>query len=122
MKKIQNVLKELYNLESVIKHDEIIGENGIIKMQIQPPRANCTQTDEHSRWLLRMAPSKSFDRWSVSTAVLERFDNPEQIVKFLSNTSNVYKQLLHSLSNDYKELHERLEELECGGFELKEGK
>jgi hypothetical protein len=114
MSKIQNIPKSKCEVDAVVECNDIIGDNEIIKIRIEPPRPNCPSTDEHSKWLLRVAPSESFDRWSVSEAISERFDNTAQISEFLSNTSDVYKMVLQRLSEDYKELEGRYMELEYG--------
>ena len=83
----------------------------------QPERANCPASDEHSKWLLRLASSASFDRWGVSAAISERFDNTVQVTEFLSNTSAVYKMVLQRLSEDYKELEDRYMDAEYGEWD-----
>lgn len=123
MIKLKNILKDKYNIATDVKlvtgsqHGLLFGDNGFIKVQIESPCTNPNCREELRRWVLRMAPSESFDRWSVSAAISERFDEPEQIVKYLSNTAEVYKALFKTLSNDYKELYDKWEELEFKDFE-----
>lgn len=117
MLEIQEILKDKYNIATGIQQNIIFGDNGLIKVQIELPRANCSHADVHSKWLLRMAPSESFDRWSVSAAVCERFDGAEQIVNYLSDPSEIYKRLFKRLSKDYQELYSQWEELEFENFE-----
>lgn len=112
---IQNILKDKYCVATIIRHDMIVGVTGLIMVQIEPPRANCDPPDEHAKWLLRMAPHRSFDRWSVSAAISERFNGPEEIAAYLSDTAVVYKALFERLSEDYKELDDRCMEMEYSG-------
>ena len=111
---IRDTLKEKYNLDTTIKHDEIIGDNGLIKIRIEPPCKTPDCREEQKKWLLRMAPSASFDRWSVSAAIEERFDNPDRIVEFLCHVAMIYKKLFDSLSNDYMALNKENEMLTYG--------
>ena len=117
LEKIQKVLKDVYNVDTAVKWNDLVGDNKLIKVQIEPPRANCPSTDEHYKWLLRMAPSESFDRWSVSAAISERFDEPWQIAEFLSNACEVYKSLFNKLSENYKELNYRFTDMEYGKWD-----
>ena len=117
MELIKIMLKNRYNLAADNKYGMLVGDNGLIKVQVEPPRTNCLPTDEHSKWLLRMAPSESFDRWSVSAAITERFDAPEQIVSYLSNAADVYKMLLKKLSEDYKELEDKYLDSQYGEWD-----
>ena len=117
MDKVRDVLKEKYNIDTSVKYGMIIGDNGLIKIQIEPPRPNCDSVDEHSKWLLRMAPSASFDRWSVSAAISERFNGTNQIVERLCHTADVYRKMFAQLSNDYKELDDKCTELEYGDWD-----
>jgi hypothetical protein len=111
MQSVQSVLKHRYNVNAEIKHGMIVGDNGFTKVQVEPPCQNPNCREDQKKWLLRMAPSQSFDRWSVSAAVSERFDRIEQIVEYLYNSSKVYAALFNKLSADYKELDEQYENL-----------
>jgi hypothetical protein len=114
IEKIQDRLKEKYNLDTVVKHDELNGDNGLIKVRVEPPCSNPDCRDEQKKWLLRMAPSASFDRWSVSAAIEKRFDDPDQVLEFLCYTAMVYRTLFSAISKDYVTLSEENERLEYG--------
>ena len=117
MSEIKNVLIDKYNIVTAVKYGMIIGDNGFIKVQVEQPCANPNCREEQKKWLLRMAPSESFDRWSVSAAICKRFETSEQMVVYLSNTTEVYKALFEKLSSDYKELDGRCAELEYGEWD-----
>ena len=117
IEKIREILKEKYDIATAVEHNMIIGDNGLIKVQIEPPCANPNCREDQKKWLLRMAPSESFDRWSVSPAICERFVTPKQMVVYLANTTEVYKVLFKKLSSDYKELDYKCAELEYGEWD-----
>lgn len=120
MVEIQNVLRDKYYIVTDIRTDVslrdgmLFGDNGFIKVQAESPCLALNCREEQKKWLLRMAPSQSFDRWSVSAAVVERFDSPEQMAAYLADSSVVYKLLFEKLSEDYRELEEKYIELEYG--------
>ena len=65
-----------------------------------------------NRWMLRVAPISSFDRWANSTAVEEFFDTEIEVCNYLSaNQLDIYKDILRRLSEDYHELSEDYDEL-----------
>ena len=54
------------------------------------------------KWLLRIAPISSFDRWANSTIIEEFFISDIELYNYLCNNQlNIYKALLKGLSNDY---------------------
>lgn len=117
IEKIQDILKEKYDLATTVKYDMVIGDNGVVKVQIEPPCKNPDCRDEQKKWLLRMAPSVSFDRWSVSAAISERFDSPERVVEYLCYVSLIYRKLFNQLSKDYKDLDDRYLVFEYGEYD-----
>lgn len=59
----------------------------------------------NNKWMLRVAPIVSFDRWANSTAVEKFFDTNIELCNYLyENQSNIYKMLLECLSEDYQQL------------------
>lgn len=117
VERVRDILKEKYDIATAVEHDVIIGDNGLIKVQIEPPCTNQNCREDQKKWLLRMAPSEPFDRWSVSAAICERFETPQKLVEYLCYTRSIYVKLFARLSKDYKELYERWEELAFEGFE-----
>ena len=117
MVELKSALRDKYNITTGVQQGIVFGDNGLIKVQIEPPCTNPNCRKEQKKWLLRMAPSESFDRWSVSAAICERFDNTEQMAEYLSNSTEVYKALFKKLSKGYKELYDKWEDIEFEGFE-----
>lgn len=59
----------------------------------------------NNKWMLRVAPIVSFDRWANSTVVEKFFDTDIELCNYLyENQSNIYKMLLECLSKDYQQL------------------
>lgn len=57
-----------------------------------------------NRWMLRVAPIVSFDRWANSMAVEEFFDSEMGVCCYLKNHQfDIYKAMLRRLSDDYNE-------------------
>ena len=64
-----------------------------------------------NKWMLRVSPSGSFDRWANSTAVEEFFDTDTELCSYLNDHQlEIYKALLVRLSRDYDELYTAFEE------------
>lgn len=60
----------------------------------------------NNKWMLRIAPISSFDRWANSTAVEEFFLTDIEVCNYLhEHQLDIYKNLLESLSNDYEEIY-----------------
>lgn len=58
----------------------------------------------NNKWMLRVAPISSFDRWANSTAVEEFFDTDIEVCNYLyEHQLDIYKSLLERLSDDYDE-------------------
>ena len=58
----------------------------------------------NNKWMLRVAPISSFDRWANSTAVEEFFDTDIEVCNYLyDHQLDIYKDLLKRLSDDYDE-------------------
>ena len=59
------------------------------------------------KWMLRVAPRASFDRWGNSAVIEEFFNNETEILNYLKeNQLHIYKELFFVLSNDYYYLAE----------------
>lgn len=60
----------------------------------------------NNKWMLRVAPISSFDRWANSTAVEEFFLTDIEVCNYLhEHQLDIYKSLLECLSNDYEEIY-----------------
>lgn len=58
-----------------------------------------------NKWMLRVAPLRSFDRWANSTAVEEFFSTDKELCNYLTNHQlDIYKAMLRRLSDDYEEI------------------
>lgn len=63
--------------------------------------------DHLDKWMLRVAPRVSFDRWGNSAVIEEFFNNETEILNYLKeNQLHIYKELFFVLSNDYYYLAE----------------
>lgn len=58
-----------------------------------------------NRWMLRVAPISSFDRWANSVTIQEFFNTDIELCDYLAEYQlDIYKSLLKSLSEDYEEI------------------
>mgnify|MGYP001772152489 CR=1 FL=1 len=61
--------------------------------------------DHLDKWMLRVAPRASFDRWGNSAVIQAYFNNETALLNYLENNQlDIYKALFSSLSDDYKYL------------------
>lgn len=61
----------------------------------------------NNKWMLRVTPITSFDRWANSTAVEEFFGTDIELCNYLyEHQLDIYKMLLERLSEDYRQLEE----------------
>lgn len=68
-------------------------------MVVEPHEGN------KNKWLLRVAPISSFDRWANSTTVEEFFNTDIELCNYLyEHQLDIYKALLKDLSEDYDEI------------------
>ena len=59
----------------------------------------------NNKWMLRVTPIVSFDRWANSTAVEKFFGTDIELCDYLhEHQLNIYKMLLERLSEDYRQL------------------
>lgn len=90
-------------------------------LDIDDNTLHCQIISPHSgtgnRWLVRIAPSVSFDRWANSTAFQGYFDTFDLMIRYLNSSAcvvNILSDVLESLSADFKELQEYSETMEYG--------
>lgn len=59
-----------------------------------------------NKYMLRVAPAASFDRWANSVVIQEFFDDEMSLCDYLEkNQVHIYQELLEALSEDYYELY-----------------
>lgn len=99
-KQIASFLRNLFNLQVEYENNNFYAKNDTIIALVVSPHEG---TD--NKWMLRMTPRASFDRWANSRQIEEFFDTAERLNQYLAkNRLNIYKTLLTQLSEDYKEL------------------
>lgn len=93
---------ENYNIDEYEGHLEA-RTNTALFMVVEPHEGT------NNRWMLRVAPIGSFDRWANSTAVEEFFDNDTELCIYLTEHQlDIYKSMLSRLSEDYEEVYDAL--------------
>lgn len=120
--------KELSELRESLSYngmfEEVNESNTCIRdgvLEIDNDTLHCQIVSPHSgtgnRWLVRIAPSASFDRWANSTAFQGYFDTFELMKNYLTSSAcvaHILSDVLESLSADFKELNEYSETMEYG--------
>lgn len=105
IEKIQRRLKEDFGVEAKLFPDGsgLAGHSDLITVLVRAPNG------DDPKWLLRMSPSASFDRWANSMCIEERFDSGAEIRSyFYLHEKDIWKQLLRTLSEEYAEIEEEL--------------
>lgn len=102
MEEIKGYLMEAYDCDDFNKKDiSLIVQSEYIAFLIVEPH------DHLDKWMLRVAPRVSFDRWGNSAVIEEFFNNETEILNYLKeNQLHIYKELFFMLSNDYYYLSE----------------
>jgi hypothetical protein len=106
MKRIQNVMETLYNLRTETNqyNEHIHAVNDTVIAEVVFPHSG---TD--GKWMLRITPFASFDRWANSCAIEKFFDSADEVSVYLETYRiDIYRKLLDYLSSDYEELTEVL--------------
>lgn len=112
LKLIQHVLMGFYNIETELvsslinpTNARLFGSSDYIRVLVVAPH----EGNDH-KWLLRMSPAVSFDRWANSTSVEERFKSSEDLKSYLIVCKyKLYQQLFETLSGEYEELRNEKE-------------
>ena len=101
--KIVHVLKSKYHLNvDISKESHLYATNDMINLMVVAPHEG-TQ----NKWMLRVGPMVTFDRWANSTSIERFFDRPAHVAAYLEEQMDyVYKRLFESLSNEIKEERE----------------
>jgi hypothetical protein len=106
MKNINTVLRKEYNVDDIhMSTERLECTNASMIFLVMPPH------DNMKKWLLRIAPRCTFDRWANSTVIEQEFDNVDCIVGFLQNAKMlIFNKILNSLSNEVVEMKREMEE------------
>lgn len=95
---------QLYNIYEYEGHLEARTDTALF-MIVEP------HSGTNNKWMLRVTPISSFDRWANSTAVEEFFDTDIELCNYLHDHQlDIYKNLLRDLSDDYNEIYNQLSE------------
>ncbi len=108
MQRIQLALTSVDIIESEIDStsSHIYGGNDFIVVLVAAPHEG-----NDYKWLLRMSPKVSFDRWANSCAVDEEFESADDLRYYLYDCeSDIYAKLFEALSEEYAELRDNAEE------------
>lgn len=104
MRAITRLLKKHYGMTTINVHEyngkveNIHAANNTMLMLIVPPH------DNMKKWLVRVAPRCTFDRWSNSTVVEKELDTQRCVVDWLQmNKTYVIERLFESLSREVEE-------------------
>lgn len=106
MSPIKTVLGAEYGVRSTsMSPDRLEGVGAAIIFLVVPPH------DNMKKWLLRIAPRCTFDRWANSTVIERELDNVESVVNWLRNEKMfVFAKILNSLSKEVVEMKQEMEE------------
>ena len=97
----KNITSEVFDIREYEGHLEAKTDT-VLFMVVEPHEGT------KERWMLRVSPMASFDRWANSTAIEEFFDTEAELCNYLNeNQLRIYKSLLDYLSNDYEEIYEQ---------------
>ena len=104
MRAITRTLKKQYGMTTINVHEcdgkveNIHAANRTMVMLIVPPH------DNMKKWLLRVAPFCTFDRWANSTVIENELDTQRCVVDWLQmNRTQVVEKLFESLSREVAE-------------------
>jgi hypothetical protein len=96
---ITRVLVDKYHLRvDTTSPTHMYGTNQIINLMVVSPHEGTK-----NRWMLRIAPMATFDRWANSTAIEQFFNSPEDVAFYLYGVRTVYQKLFESLSREVEE-------------------
>lgn len=99
---IRREMEDLLHVKADIADGHIYARSDTIAALVVSPHSGT-----NGKWMIRVSPSASFDRWANSTAIEEFFDTSREVVNFLiCDLVRIYQKLLERLSQDYEELME----------------
>ena len=106
MRAVTRAMKKKYGMTAIHvqeydgKVENVHAQNDTMVMLVVPPH------DRMKKWLLRVGPAATFDRWANSTSIEREFDNKGCLVDYLLlNKAEIIEKVLASLSKDVEELH-----------------
>ena len=104
--RIKRVLRVKYRLNvDASKESYLYAADDMINLMVVSPHEGT-----HNKWMLRIGPMATFDRWSNSTSIERFFDYPEHVAVYLEEHADyVYKKVLENLSREIKEERECVE-------------
>lgn len=106
MSAIATTLRTEYEMKVNITKYNLNAKDDSIIFLVVPPH------DDMKKWLLRIAPRSTFDRWANSVVVEREFDTSEQVNAFLLNNKEyIYLKMLNSLSKEVSGILDELEGL-----------
>ena len=108
MAPINTILRKEYGVKTASINDERLhAESDSMVFLVVAPH------DEMKKWLLRIAPRSTFDRWANSVVIERQFDNVASIANWLKMEKMfVFMKVLNSLSNEVVDMKREMEENE----------
>ena len=107
MRSITSILRKKYGMTTINVHEyngkveNIHAANKTMVMLIVTPH------DQMKKWLVRVAPCCTFDRWANSTVIEKEMDNQESVVTWLAlSKEQILEKLFESLSREVSEMEE----------------
>lgn len=104
MRTITRVMKKLYDMSDVYvkevngKIEYVQGQNDHIIMLVVLPH------DNMKKWMLRVAPRVTFDRWANSTVIETFFDRQDILCNYIENNkAEIIEKMFVSLSKEIDE-------------------
>jgi hypothetical protein len=104
LERIQRYLATMLNISTVLDDSgtTLYGNNNLITALVVTPHEGNEQ-----KWVLRLSPLVSFDRWANSMCIEEHFDFAGDIYNYLDQCeTDIYVRLFETLSQDFKELQD----------------
>jgi hypothetical protein len=103
--KIARVFAKHYGLVINVRPEHIYATDEFINAMVVSPHEG-----NKYRWLLRIAPMATFDRWANSTVIEKDFGSVDEVVNYLDkNQTGIYQHLFEALSREVVEERERVD-------------
>ena len=100
--KIARVFAKNYGLGVTMQPEHIYATDEFINAMVVSPHEG-----NKYRWLLRVAPMVTFDRWANSTVIEKDFGSVDEVVDYLEkNQLTIYQHLFEALSREVVEERE----------------
>jgi hypothetical protein len=100
---IKRVLQRKYHLRvDASSESHLYATNNVINLMVVSPHEGT-----NNKWMLRVGPMVTFDRWANSTSIERFFDCPAHVAIYLEDRMDyIYQCLFESLSREIKEERE----------------